>query len=206
LEKELKDFINGNQCKDCIKKYKKEYSLLNKLKIDSNKKEYYENNKSEILGKIKIYGKTNKEKINSNKKIYYKNNKKIILENRKEYCRFKRLNNPLFRLTDNLRSLTYSAFKNKGLRKNTKTEKLLGCSFKFIKEYFESKFEDWMSWDNQGKYNGELNYGWDMDHIIPLSYAKSEEEIIKLCHYTNLQPLCSKINRNIKKDNIIYTL
>ena len=55
-----------------------------------------------------------------------------------------------------------------------------------------------MTWDNYGKYNGELNYGWDIDHKIPISSAKSEEEIILLNHYTNLQPLCSKINRHIK--------
>jgi 5-methylcytosine-specific restriction endonuclease McrA len=47
-----------------------------------------------------------------------------------------------------------------------------------------------------------LNYGWDIDHIIPISSAGSEENIIKLNHYTNLQPLCSKINRDIKKDKL----
>jgi hypothetical protein len=34
--------------------------------------------------------------------------------------------------------------------------------------------------------------------------SKSKDEIIKLNHYTNLQPLCSKINRDIKKDNLEY--
>jgi hypothetical protein len=38
-----------------------------------------------------------------------------------------------------------------------------------------------MCWDNQGK--------WHIDHIIPLSSGKTEDDIIKLCHYTNLQPL-----------------
>ena len=69
-----------------------------------------------------------------------------------------------------------------------------------MKEYIESKFENWMNWDNKGLYNGEFNYGWDVDHIIPISSAKTEEEIILLNHYSNLQPLCSKINRDIKKD------
>ena len=57
-----------------------------------------------------------------------------------------------------------------------------------------------MNWNNYGIYNGEFNYGWDLNHIIPISSAKSEEEIIKLNHYTNLQPLCSKTNRDIKRN------
>jgi len=40
-----------------------------------------------------------------------------------------------------------------------------------------------MCWENYG-----LN-GWHIDHIIPLISAKTEEEIYKLCHFTNLQPL-----------------
>lgn len=57
-----------------------------------------------------------------------------------------------------------------------------------------------MNWNNRGLYNGDFNYGWDLDHIMPLSEAKTPEDIIRLNHYTNLQPLCSKINRDIKKD------
>ena len=57
-----------------------------------------------------------------------------------------------------------------------------------------------MNWDNYGKYNGCPNFGWDIDHITPLSTAMTEDDMIKLNHYTNLQPLCSYINRIIKKD------
>jgi len=41
---------------------------------------------------------------------------------------------------------------------------------------------------------------WDIDHIIPLSAAETEEDIIRLNHHKNLQPLCSKVNRYIKRD------
>ena len=58
-----------------------------------------------------------------------------------------------------------------------------------------------MSWVNKGLYNGQPNFGWDIDHIVPISKADSEIELIKLNHYTNLQPLCSYINRDIKRDN-----
>jgi len=61
-----------------------------------------------------------------------------------------------------------------------------------------------MTWDNKGKYNGELNFDWDIDHKIPISEAKSIEDVIRLNHYTNLQPLCSKVNRDIKKDKLDY--
>jgi hypothetical protein len=40
-----------------------------------------------------------------------------------------------------------------------------------------------MNFENYGK------NGWHIDHIIPLSSASTEKEIIKLCHYSNLQPL-----------------
>jgi hypothetical protein len=61
-----------------------------------------------------------------------------------------------------------------------------------------------MTWDNKGEYDGTLNFGWDIDHIIPLASATTEEELIRLNHYTNLQPLCSKINRDIKKDKLDF--
>ena len=59
-----------------------------------------------------------------------------------------------------------------------------------------------MTWENRGLYNGEFNFGWDLDHIIPISTAKTEEDVIRLNHYTNFQPLCSHVNRNIKKNKI----
>ena len=74
----------------------------------------------------------------------------------------------------------------------------------FFKAYLESQFLPWMSWDNYGLYNGEFNYGFDLDHIIPISSAQIEADLLTLNHYSNFQPLCSKINREIKRDNLNY--
>jgi hypothetical protein len=47
------------------------------------------------------------------------------------------------------------------------------------------------------------NYGdWELDHIIPISSAKTLEDIEKLCHYTNYQPLWWRDNLE-KRDKII---
>ena len=79
--------------------------------------------------------------------------------------------------------------------KKNSTEEILGCTFDDFKSHIEGNFEPWMNWSNYGKYNGEYEYGWDIDHIIELRAAKTENDILKLNHYTNLRPLDSKINR-----------
>ena len=48
-----------------------------------------------------------------------------------------------------------------------------------------------MCWENHGE--------WHIDHVVPLASAKTEDEIYKLNHYSNLQPLW-KID-NLKKSN-----
>ncbi len=161
--------------------------------------------------KRKLYLEKNKEKIKKQKQDNYKKNRERYIEYQKNWSidnkdkitknRQKRLStDPLFKLKTNIKTLIGHTFRFNRIRKLSKTEIILGCSYEEFKQHLESKFEPWMNWDNRGLYNGELNYGWDIDHIIPISLASTEEEIIKLNHYTNLQPLCSKINRDIKRD------
>jgi hypothetical protein len=45
-----------------------------------------------------------------------------------------------------------------------------------------------MTWDNYGV--------WVIDHIVPLATANTENEVIKLSHYSNLQPLWETENRD----------
>jgi hypothetical protein len=47
------------------------------------------------------------------------------------------------------------------------------------------------------------NYGqWELDHKMPISSAQTEEDIIRLNHYSNYQPLWKK--DNLKKSNKIF--
>jgi len=137
-----------------------------------------------------------------NKKSKKRRESKDVRNKEYEQKKIRLKNDHLFKLGCNLRSLIRSSFVLGGFKKNTKTQVILGCSFLELKNYFESKFEPWMTWENRGLYNGEKFYGWDIDHIIPVSSANTIEELIKLNHYSNLQPLCSYINRVVKRDSL----
>lgn len=221
LEKDTTDFYKNKKCcKSCIKEYNINYYKNNYLYFKEKRdiwnvenREYrneyakneYHDNKEYYSNKSKEYRKENRDRLNQNKREWDKNRK--IEEKRKyrnEYALKKKKEDPLYNIKCLMRSYVSSIFKNKGYKKSLKTVEILGCSFEEFKLHLESKFEYWMNWENRGLYNGELNHGWDIDHIIPLSSSKSEEEVIKLNHYTNLQPLCSHINRDIKKDKQIY--
>ena len=199
--KELfKDYCESN--KEYKKEENKEYRENNKDLFQIRNKKYYENNKEILLNNKKEYYENNKEKVSEINKKCYRNNIEVRKEYRKKYQRYKLDNDYFFRLKHHIRSMIGNSFRSNGYNKKARTHEIIGCSFKELKLHLESKFEDWMTWENRGLYNGELNYGWDIDHITPTSSALNEEDIIMLNHYINLQPLCSKFNRDVKKDKI----
>lgn len=184
--------------KETHKEKQKAWYQANKERIKAKRKEYYEEN----IDKVKQYRQDNKEKIRESNYQYYLKNNDVINQKRMLKWKEKYDNDPLFKIKHNLRSGVQRLIKKTKTEKLSKTEIMLGCSFEEFKTYLENKFEPWMNWDNYGLYNGELNYGWDLDHIIPLSTAKTVEDTLKLTHYTNYQPLCSYTNRYIKKGAI----
>lgn len=194
--KEIVKENNKNRDKNELNKISKEWRLNNKEKVKENNKNWNINNKEKVKENNKKWITNNKEKFKVLKKSWNLNNK----DKRNEYEKNRKNNDSLYKLTTGIRTLIANSIKKKGYIKESKTYEILGCSYEEFKIYLESKFENWMSWDNRGMYNGELMYGWDIDHVIPISLAKTEEELLKLNHYSNLQPLCSKINRDVKRN------
>lgn len=163
-----------------------------KIEKDKKRKEYE-----------KEYYLKNKEKILEQSKLYFKNNKKTKQEKNNKRYKERRDTDPVFKLSTNIKRNIRAVMKKNGFYKKSKTLEILGCSYDEFKQHMESLWEPWMNWDNYGLYNGDVNYGWDIDHIIPSSSAVTEDDVIKLNHYTNLKPLCSFYNRNIKRDNVV---
>lgn len=104
------------------------------------------------------------------------------------YTREKRAKNPLFKLTNDIRKTIGGCLRENGYTKRSKTYEILGCSFEEFYNHIEQQFTDNMSWDNKGR------YGWHIDHIVPIAFGTTEEEIYLLNHYTNLRPLWAKDN------------
>lgn len=161
---------------------RREYYLKNKIKLDNYQKEYRKSN-NDLKGQK-----------------WYQKNKERVKEKVKIYQRKRKDTDPIFKLKSNLRTVINNLLRERHFTKKSKTFEIVGCSFEDFIKHIESKFEPWMSWDNYGLYNGEPNYGWDIDHIIPISKAETIDDVIKLNHYSNLQPLCGKTNRYFKRD------
>ena len=180
--------------------YERQYREKNKEKIKESLKIWYQRNKELQKEKSKKYrlehaewkkkydsdyGKT--EKVKKYRKEWGVKNRDKMNVYQKE--RFKR--DIIFRISHNCRT-RIKIFIRKGLGdKKINTFKYIGCNWTELKEHIENKFVNGMTWDNYGK--------WHIDHIIPLSSSKAEEDVIRLCHYTNLQPLWAI--DNLRKSN-----
>jgi hypothetical protein len=157
---------------------------------------WFANNYERIKAQRKLYRLKNRKKILLQKKIYRAARRKILVEKQtvyynshkaerrlyiKTWTKNKRNNDPIFKLKDTLRKRLLNALKLQNVSKTTSIIKHIGCSIPELKTHLESKFTKGMCWENHGE--------WHIDHIIPLCRAKSEPEILKLNHFTNLQPL-----------------
>lgn len=104
----------------------------------------------------------------------------------------------LFKLKTLLRARLYNAIR--GNFKSGSAIRELGCSIRELQFYLEGQFQDGMTWKNWSP------TGWHIDHKIPLAFfdLTDRKQLLKACHYTNLQPLWS--NENIRKgDKLIPT-
>lgn len=100
---------------------------------------------------------------------------------------------PAYRLTERYRKQLKKTLGGKFTSKS-----ILGCDWIEFKQHIESQFTKDMSWGNAGSY-------WDLDHIIPLAFAKIngvyDESLLKeLNNWQNLQPLEKTINQQVKRD------
>lgn len=166
------------------------------LKSEARKiaqKKYNQSKKNKICQKR--YQENNKEKIKFSQRKFRKSKKSKILQTR--YRKNKLITSIQFRLICNLRKRLWSAVRY--TLKSGSAVRDLGCSIEQLKLHLESQFLPGMAWNNYGNKEGQ----WSIDHIIPLSRVDltDREQLLKVVHYTNLQPMWHI--DNLKKSNRI---
>ena len=188
-EKTIEDYHNNKRfpdgknptCKECNKERSLKYYYNN---IDKIKERIKTQRETEDYQKYrKNYLENNREEINRVKKLYKLNNREKVLQDKREYYQRKK-NDPIFALSKRLRQRIYHIVN--GNNKSKSTLEVLGCSYEEFKIHIENQFTEEMSWDKLGDIH--------IDHIIPISSVETIEEVYKLNHYTNLQPLWAKDN------------
>jgi len=188
-----------NKCKACQRCYREN----NKQKHDAYIKKYRAENKERIAVSVKAYSEKNSDKIAGYLASYYDKNRDSILEMQKErkediaqvrkvYKKRRMREDPVYAMAHRLGVLMRNALKHSGYLKSMKTLEALGCTSAQFKDHLERQFLKGMTWDNRDL--------WQLDHIMPISSAKTEQEVYDLSHMTNIRPMWAKENM-VKSNN-----
>lgn len=170
IAKGKQEFRKGRICKKCENENNKKWNELNKERMKEYQKKYYLENAEKM-----------KERRKENWSNWYNKNKEHIKE-------YKKNKTELEKNKDKIRRTIRLSFRRKGFLKSKHTEEIVGITLDELYKYLLKTFKDNYSyeWDGVEKVH--------IDHIIPLSTANTEKEVMELCHYSNLQLLKAKDN------------
>jgi hypothetical protein len=154
------------------------YSLINK----QNREKY----RDAILAGQKAWYQANRDQQVARGRAHYQANKQAYIEGNKRRKKARVKCDPVFALSQRIRSLIYSRIYSGGYTKKSRSQEILGCSWDYFKRHIELQFLPGMSWDKLGEIH--------LDHIIPMATAKTEEDVIRLNHFTNIRPIWAKDN------------
>ena len=202
-----------SHCKDCIKEYGKKYREINSKRIKEHQKkcrrtnpekvkEYYKKWREANPEKIKEYAKKwkeiNPEKAKENVKKCRRANLEYYKEYSNQYIQNRKATDSLFKLRHNIKILIRDSLNKQNYTKNSKAYNILGIGYKGLLNWLNEEASNGLSYEDNNIH---------LDHVIPISLGKTEEEILALNHFSNYQLLNSEENRMkhnyyINKDNL----
>ena len=172
-----------NVCKECCNSRNRELFKIGSLSVDKKKERMRQYMKKKR--KDPEFNKSERKKERERRKTDPEYRKKInnrVSKRKKERMK----TDPVYRFKVKIRKRIRSILKDRGYTKKSKTHEILGISYEEFNLHMERQFVKGMTWDNYGE--------WHIDHIIPLATAICEDDVIRLNHYTNLQPLWAEDN------------
>lgn len=179
--KSTKDGLRSS-CKECRSLERKANYKKNKEKVKLQSKQWYEKNKEKKLATSKAWKEENSHHYRKQQSEYGRKKSEQIVARKRE----KRKSCPVTAMSYLVRSRIKNALLAKGERKKNKTFDMIGCSAEELKIHIEKQFTKGMDWSKRNEIH--------IDHIVPLSSAETIEDMVRLCHFTNLRPVWAKDN------------
>lgn len=212
------------ECKNCLSRYLKKYKSENKQHISELNKKWVETHKEELSEyrlnwqrnnreKCRAYNKKSSQNMTEEQKarrrelerkyreIWNQNpdyvekrrawNRESTKRRRKKITAYeenRKKIDPVFKLKKQIRNEIRMSFNRRGFRKSARTEEIVGCT---LQELYDHLCKTYLIRYGE-EYNG--NRVVHIDHIMPLANAHTEDEVRKLCRWSNLQLLTAEDN------------
>jgi len=164
-------------CKSCHKLSDKQYRTKNIIAHRERAKNYYYQNREQVIARNKKWSRDNQKRVSRNKSKWRKNKCESSL--------FYKTCHSIFN------GIWYSLkSKDRQHKSNRKWEVLVGYSIHALVAHMEPLFHEGMTWDNHGE--------WEFDHIIPIAHFLKDEDMskIKECWaLSNLRPIWALENQ-----------
>lgn len=182
-------------CKSCKKEYRKHYYAKTAARAKREASAWYYENRDFAKERGSKYYEKNIEEIKKRRKERYWRDPESAKLSVKEYNRERARRDPVFRMSCRCKKRIWAALNEGGYTKRSRSFDIIGCTPEYLAYHLEQQFSQGMTWSNYGD--------WHIDHKVPLASADTEDEVIRLCHYTNLQPLWAKenISKGARIDN-----
>jgi hypothetical protein len=119
--------------------------------------------------------------------FYWVNSNKTNLDTKCKKCHNKRNRPSISRAVHNLKNRYSGIVKKYEFTDVLPFDDVLSIDRDGFQVYIENRFRDDMTWDNYGNH-------WVIDHILPINVMGSYDDLIRLNHYSNLQPLLKNYN------------
>jgi hypothetical protein len=189
-----------SRCRDC---HKKKSSILKKS--EEQKKERIEANKilnQSVIDNGKVCSAchtlkphTSFKEVKQYRDGFHKKCNDCVTKRKKELAKKHEkqkheriMNDPVAKSIKNARRMIVSAFRYVGSKKNSRTYDVIGLN--------ATEFYQWLM--NVSRVKPET-HDVHIDHVIPISFAQSKDEVLALSHFSNLQWLTH--DQNIRKRN-----
>ena len=185
--KPLSDFGRRSKSKDGL-------NYWCKACMSSNAKKWKQENPDKHLNKEAKYLEKNREKRKRNQAAYFQKHK-VRLRDVQNAAYARRMEDPLQKMKTRTRNRIAQIYHNGEFKKSQSTNEMIGCTWEQLHSHLIStalsRYGIWCAYDK-----------YEIDHIIPIMTATTEEEIIALNHYSNLQLLTPEDHKNKTKEDI----